>query len=275
MRERYLLNHIETSEGLEITKEYNDDTRRYRIIIQENGNKIYANNLTESQNRIYGEFIKARLDVLLQEHGKLSKPFCMFEMGNRMYSVCDWENRDHRELKVECVPLGYEVDNSRTVDLLLDSTLWDVFPYEPNTLVYRFGHFFINGLDLGYYLDVITDLGFRIEDVDVDCGRNMDKFTSSLSRLIGFDIFRFVGESCDCCFERRLEDFNEVIKKLENEVIKKLESDMESNVCGDPRGPISTNASINPLNSLDAKELTKIISENLKRVDFRFTEGRR
>lgn len=277
MNEIYSLSKIKTNSGLEIIKEYNSDCGYYDIVIKEGDNIIYYNMLTETKLKIYDEFIKFRLDLLLQNHGKLQNPFNMFELGRRMYRVCDWENRDHRKLVVDCEPIDYDVEEPIRIDLLLDSTLYDLFTYKPNTLVYRFNHFYLNGIDLGHYLEVIHSLGFKTTDINVDFGTNVDKLAMSISRIVGYDIIGFVGEGCDCVFEKKKKTndlfINEGLIAIESmikkELTEKIASDLESNICGDQKGTITINSGTAPLSGLDMKELTKIISENLKGNNFR------
>lgn len=172
------------------------------------GRKIYNENIHVTKYNMYYEFIQARLKELLQDGGKLHKPYVMFECANRMYALDDLEYTDnHRELKRQVVPLGFSVDESYTFDLILDSTLHDVITYEADHLVFRFDMFYLNGKEL-YSLDSINkkkpEFGKEFDCSNVDFKRASGKEFHDFIRFIqykeGIQLKGFVSRTSEFTF---------------------------------------------------------------------------
>lgn len=129
--------------------------------VSEHGVVLYKNKISRTKKMMYEKFIEARLDILLQDCGKLHTPYVMFELGGMMWRCDDLDRADYRSLKRAASPLFYTTEESRTIDLIFDSTLYDFFPYEKDSLVYMFDKFWMNGECLGSMDLLKWKLGFK------------------------------------------------------------------------------------------------------------------
>lgn len=129
--------------------------------VSEYGVVLYKDKISQTKKIMYEKFIEARLDILLQDCGKLHTPYVMFELGDMMWRCDDLDRADYRSLKRAASPLFYTTEESRTIDLIFDSTLHDFFPYEKDSLVYRFDKFWMNGECLGSMDLLKWKLGFK------------------------------------------------------------------------------------------------------------------
>lgn len=138
---------------------YKLEGNMYELTITEFGKVLYRDKFNYWKKAAYEKLIDARLEVLLQDCGKLHTPYVMFELGGMMWRCDDVEWNDYRSLTRCASPLFYTTEESRTVDLLFDSTLYDFFPYEKDSLVYKFDRFWMNGECLG----TLEDLKDKVE----------------------------------------------------------------------------------------------------------------
>lgn len=180
-----------------------------RVKVIEDNKVLYREDMDVHEYSMYSSYIKKRLKLLLDDSYKLSNDYVMFECGDRMYALADLDYCDnHRKLKRQVIPLGYTVEDSRTFDILLDSTLYDMFTYPKDALVYKFDRFYLNGKEL-YSIDDIEasdpsrHLVGSVRDIDFDYayGKDFDAFIKFVEHKEGVKLKEFHSTNAQCYFD--------------------------------------------------------------------------
>ena len=95
-----------------ITKEYvTNNIGSYQLIIKEDDHLLYNERITDCKRKMFDKLIDARCNVLLENFGKLHKPYLMFALGGMMWRCCDLSYcKDHRKLTRSAKPLFYTTE---------------------------------------------------------------------------------------------------------------------------------------------------------------------
>lgn len=179
------------------------ETPKYQVkVIDNDGSVIYNEKYYEHEYNIYKEYIDKRVEILLQDCGKLHKPYIMFEVGNRMYRLDDLDYTDNHRNLVRCaLPIDYYEDDSIKFDLMLTGGLYDFFTYQEDILVYRFGSFYLNGELVGAYEDINKEYDLSTIDLDFAYGKNFDDFIKYIEDRQEVKLKGYRSIHCDCDFE--------------------------------------------------------------------------
>lgn len=148
----------------EVTNKYRKEPF-FRVTVKYKSDVIYNEDFSAKEWAIYNHFIKERAYILLQDCGKLHDEYVMAEIAGRMYKLDDLDYVDnHRKLVRMFRPCDYKVEEGHKIDLLIGCTLYDMFTYPKNCLVYKFKNFYLNGIKLGG-MELIKDIGIRESDL--------------------------------------------------------------------------------------------------------------
>lgn len=176
-----------------------NDAIRYEVKIIDDSKLIYKEVYTEKEYRIYREYIQERVELLLQDCGKLHNPYVMFEVGNRMYQLDDLSyTENHRELTRCAMPIDYYEDENIKFDLVKTGDLYDFFTYEKDVLVYRFGNFYLNG-ELICSREDVSEEYYDI-DFDIAYGKKFDSFIKGLELQKDIKLRGYISTHSDCSF---------------------------------------------------------------------------
>lgn len=160
---------------------------------------LYRNTIPERDFKMYNIFIKERLNLLLQDCGKLDKPYVMFELGGMMWGLDD--DKDHRMLTRSAFPLFYKTEESVLIDFIFDSTLHDLFTYEKDILVFRFDKVFINGRVIDTYESFTKHTGITTDKLYIISRSIEFKLKRYVVDKIGSDLKGVVTEDSQCWFD--------------------------------------------------------------------------
>lgn len=171
-------------------------------VIDNDGSVIYNEEYYEHEYSIYKEYIEERVKILLQDCGKLHKPYIMFELGNRMYKLDDLDyTNNHRKLTRCALPIDYYEDDNIKFDLLITGGLYDFFTYQQDVLVYRFGSFYLNGELIGTYEDINNEFDLSMVDLEFAYGKKFDNFIEHIEEMTEVKLKGYKSLNGYCDFE--------------------------------------------------------------------------
>jgi len=169
---------------------------------------IYDKKFREDEWNMYKLILVKRYEILMEDCGKLSSPYVMFEAGRRMYRLDDLEYvKNFRKMRRSVEPIDYDVEESFNFDLMMDCSLYDFFPHPEGRLVYRFGRLYINGMCLGTPVECWQKVGlpsgsFKI-DLDYGSGEALKIFLAAIEEFYKLEITEFEGLNCSCYYGKK------------------------------------------------------------------------
>jgi len=203
--------------GAQIQVETHDKNENYyKITVVDIDEKVILNrrDITKNEwNKCKG-YYAYKLDILLDSDKSttLTEPYIMFEMNYTMYKMTDLDYKsNHRSLLRSCEPIGINVEEPDTIDLMTFGGLHSIFTYKKDWLVFRFDNFYYNGDIIGTLEEAQKETGLSKTYIEYLDDRVKDYFENKLLFKYHNKI-KFAGFKSEFG-DAEYDDYNGLLKK--------------------------------------------------------------